>query len=241
MKRFARLITLFIHSNVSCASGASDLVTIWDIGVVNPTLSRQMGWLLREQWETCNSDKTVSRRVPFHFPISEFQRRAITQCGVWSVRVVKVNVRLNRRFRLGKAAVFLQPDFLLLQRPEESLDVSVIIRVVVPRPLVVDLAGPHRLDEPSTRHLAAIVRSKRQTGTLNAAWETIIQRHIYSIQQVLRTAEPGKRVPHNLPVISVNHGKQISPSVFPTPHLRHVALEMLVGPGDRYLPSPFRS
>ncbi|KRW92459.1 hypothetical protein [Alicyclobacillus hesperidum] len=84
-------------------------------------------------------------------------------------------------------------------------DVFVSIRIVVARPPVVDLAGFHRFDEPATCHLAIVVHSQFQSGTLNAVREAIVQRHIHSLQQVLCTAKLGKRVAYNLALTSVNH------------------------------------
>jgi hypothetical protein len=62
-----------------------------------------------------------------------------------------------------------------------SMYPSVSGGAAVTRSLVVDLAGLHRLDEPSTCHLAVIVRSQCQTGTLNAIREAIVQCHIHSL------------------------------------------------------------
>ncbi len=106
--------------------------------------------------------------------------------------IVELDVGLNRNLGFRKTVVLLHPDFLFLQRPEKAFNVAVCIRIVIPSTLVVYLTILHRLNKPSTCHLASIVCPECEMCTLDTVWKTAIESIIHSLQELIRTAIAGE-------------------------------------------------
>ncbi len=102
-------------------------------------------------------------RKLYSFPSGErLVRRSILQTLMRTVVIVLLDPTSNRRTRLFDAAIFVHPDFLLLQAAMEPFDVAISFRMVIRRPPMRDAQPRKCLHEARRSKLRSVVGGQRQ-------------------------------------------------------------------------------
>ena len=89
-------------------------------------------------------------------------RRSILHTLMGSIVIVLLDPEPDRRTRLFDAAIFVHPDFVLLQAAIEPFDAAVSFRVKIRRSAVRDAEPRKRLREARRSELRSVVCGQRQ-------------------------------------------------------------------------------